>query len=105
MDYPLGIRELENHHDLVCSLNNLERVWQIHRARHTRHIAFELWIAIQPVRRVLALSLGRPGLVRNLVSFDDSEAWWYPGHRSERDYGRRQNRSIRVHSRLRDQRP
>src|SRR5947207_7593908 len=83
MDGPLSICEFEDHHDLVRALNDLERVWQIHRARDARHVAFELWVTIQPVLSVLAPSLSRPGLIWNLVALDDYHARWPLAHRSE----------------------
>src|SRR2546425_4544932 len=99
MDGPLSIGEFKDHHDLVCALNDLEWIWKIHRARHAWHIAFEFGVAIQPIGSVLALPLKRPGLVRNLVAFDNSQSRRYPTHRSKRDHWCCQNRNIRVHSR------
>src|SRR5438132_14118716 len=81
MDGPLSICEFEDHHDLVCPLNDLERVRQIHRARDARHVAFELRITIQPVLSVLALSLSRPGLTENFVALPASRTTWHAAHR------------------------
>ena len=104
MDGPLSICEFEDHHDLVCPLNDLERVRQIHRERDARHVAFELRITIQPVLSVLALSLSRPGLIRNLVALDDSHTRWDPAHRSERHDRGRQHRNIGINAWLRHHR-
>src|ERR1051326_531557 len=35
-DGPLGVSELENHHDLVRSLKDLERLGKVNRTGHTR---------------------------------------------------------------------
>src|SRR5262249_13519358 len=86
------------------ALDNLKRVWKIHRARHTRHIALELRITIEPIGGVLALPHGSPWLVRNLVAFHYSQTGRHPTNRTECHHWRREDRNIGIHSWLGDHR-
>ncbi len=86
VDDALGVGELEDHHDLVRALEDLERVGEVHGARHARQVAEDLRVAIQPVRGVLPLPLRRPRSIRDLVAHDHAEAAGRPADRAEGEH-------------------
>jgi len=51
-----GIRERERNLDLVGALDDLKGIGHIHRSRHTRQIALELGVAVNPMLLVLLAS-------------------------------------------------
>ena len=87
VDDASGVRELEDHLDLVRALDNLKGIGQIHRPRDAREITLELRIPVDPVFSVLLLFSQRFRLVRNLtVTLHHAERPGNAGGRAEGEH-------------------
>src|SRR5262245_7139401 len=64
---------LMNDHDVLCALNDLERLRHICGARNTRQVTLDLGIESETIFEVLLLLCGCFGQVWNRTSLDDTE--------------------------------
>src|SRR5262245_28982472 len=103
MDGSLRVRKFEDHLDFSAALNNLERMRHVHGARDTGLEAFELGIAVDPMLEIFFFASSRPGLVGNLVAFDDPDPSGSPTHRTEGDDGRSEHHRASKKAGLTDQ--
>ena len=74
VDKPDALRVLERHRHVGRRLEDLKRKRHVHDARHAWQIALRFRIGGRAIGEVLLLPLERPGLVGDLVAFNDSLA-------------------------------
>src|SRR5262245_10296441 len=62
-----------NDHDVLRSLNDLEWLWHVGRARNTRQVTLDLRVESEAIFEVLLLLCGRFRQVWNRTALDDTE--------------------------------
>src|SRR4030095_5092978 len=83
IDCAKGACKLEEHRDLLRTLDDLERVWHVHGARNARQIALRFRIQTHPVSKVLLPLLQSFRFVGNLTAFNNADARCHGVSRSE----------------------
>ena len=78
VNIPYGACKLIGNKKIVITLDDLKRVWQVGRPRHSRHIALNFRIAGDPVGRVVFFDPASLLVVRNpAATFNDTHGTGY----------------------------
>ena len=72
MDRPDRVDVFVQQHQIFRRLDDLKRKGHVGEPRHARQVALRFRIGGRPVLEVLLLLRGRPGLIGDLVAFDDT---------------------------------